>query len=259
MMQRHFFKSGTLRLSYLDSAADAPLIIALHALWMQGSSFNALADRLFPRYRVVSLDQRGHGKSERTSDYSRRCFVEDIAALLDHLNSPQPVVLLGNSLGGTNAFQFAARYPERVSHLINEEGPAIENYHFDWIRSWQGTFATTTDFAQRVGRFYWSLVDSLEKVENGYQLCFHAEDIIQIQRLTNGNWWSDWLATDMPALVIRGSKSRAVEETIMQEMAERRRNTSLVCIEAGHVMHEDNVAATVESIDQFLTATSRST
>lgn len=256
MMQRHFFQSRTLRLSYLDSAADAPLIIALHALWMQGSSFNALAARLFPRYRVVALDQRGHGKSDRASDYSRSCFVEDIAALLDHLNSPQPVVLLGNSLGGTNAFQFAARYPERVSHLINEEGPALENYQFDWIRSWQGTFATNTDFAQRVGRFYWSLVDSLEKVQDGFQLCFHVEDIIEIQRLTNGDWWSDWLATDMPALVIRGNKSRAVEESIMQEMVERRRNTSLVCIEAGHVMHEDNVAATAESIDKFLTANS---
>jgi len=111
MMQRHFFQSGALRLSYLDSAADAALIIALPALWMQGSSFNALAARLFPRYRVVALDQRGHGKSARASDYSRCCFVEDIAALLDHLKTSQPVVILGNSLGELMHFNLPPAIP----------------------------------------------------------------------------------------------------------------------------------------------------
>lgn len=253
MMQRHYFQVGSLQLSYLDSEIDAPLIIALHALWMQGSSFEALSARLFPKYRLVALDQRGHGKSDRASDYSRDAFIGDIDALLQHLNVSQPTVLLGNSLGGTNAFQFTSRYPERVSHLINEEGPAFENYQFDWIKDWSGVFPSPLEFGKRVGRFYWSLKDSLSKTVDGYQLEFDVDHIIEIQRLTNGDWWSDWMASSMPALVVRGANSRAVEAKIMEEMAQRRKNSRLVVIDAGHVMHEDNVAATACVIDEFLT------
>ncbi|MBL8869533.1 MAG: alpha/beta hydrolase [Planctomycetaceae bacterium] len=251
-MQRHFFQSGTTRLSYLDSEIEAPLLVALHALWMQGTSFRALAARLFPRYRVVALDQRGHGKSERSTDYSRNAFVEDIGHLLDHLKVEQPVVLLGNSLGGTNAFQFAARYPERVSHLINEEGPAVENYEFPWMQAWKGVFKLRQDFGKQVGRFYWSLADSLVEVDGGWQLEFSVDDIQEVQRCTNGDWWSDWLATEMPALVVCGRNSRAVEASIMEQMALRRKNTILTTLEAGHVMHEDNVAATAQAIESFL-------
>jgi len=255
MMQRHFFQAGSLQLSYLDSNINAPLIIALHALWMQGSSFEALSARLFPKYRLVALDQRGHGKSDRATDYSREAFVGDIDALLLHLNVNQPTVMLGNSLGGTNAFQFASRYPDRVSHLINEEGPAFENYHFDWIKNWGGVFSSPEEFGERVGRFYWSLKDSLVKTGDGYQLEFDVDDIIEIQRLTNGDWWNDWMGTHMPALVVRGVNSRAVEPKIMEEMAQRRKNSRLVVVDAGHVMHEDNVAAIARVIDDFLTET----
>lgn len=252
MLQRLYFQSGQVRLSYLDSRNDAPVIVALHALWMQGSSFQSLASRLYPRFRVVALDQRGHGHSDRAQDYSRRAFVEDIAALLDHLHIQQPICLLGNSLGGTNAFQFAARYPARVSHLINEEGPAVENYHFDWIRQWDGVFETPEEFAVKVGRFYWSLADSLIETTGGYRLRFSIDDIMEIQRLTNGDWWADWLASTAPALVVRGTQSRAVDAKIMEEMAERRANSKLVAVDAGHVMHEDNVAAMARIIEEFL-------
>ena len=257
MMQRHFFKSGDLRLSYLDSGNNAPLIVALHALWMQGVSFQALAARLFPQYRVVALDQRGHGYSHRSSDYSRAAFVGDIAALLDHLAVVDPVVLLGNSLGGTNAFQFAARYANRVSHLINEEGPVVENYQFDWLNSWRGFFDTKEEFAAAAGPLYWSLEPSLCEVTVGYKLSFDIDDIAEIQRLTNGNWWADWQASKMPALVIRGTNSRAVHAEVMEEMARLRPNTTIVAIEAGHVMHEDNVAATAKAIKDFLQSTNK--
>jgi pimeloyl-ACP methyl ester carboxylesterase len=41
----------------------------------------------------------------------------------------------------------------------------------------------------------------------------------------------------------------------MEEMAQRRKNSRLVVVDAGHVMHEDNVAATARVIDEFLTET----
>ena len=45
--------------------------------------------------------------------------MDDIRALLDHLGSTEPVVLIGNSLGGDNVFFFAVRYPDRVGAMVN--------------------------------------------------------------------------------------------------------------------------------------------
>jgi esterase len=59
-MQKHTFQHNQLTFSYLDSGGDGPVIIALHAHWMEGSTFIPLATALKPQWRVIALDQRGH-------------------------------------------------------------------------------------------------------------------------------------------------------------------------------------------------------
>src|ERR1700758_573819 len=116
--QRHTFNHDGLTLSYLDtgsspSAAAHPPLLCLHAHMMQGATFTALADALATDCRIIAPDQRGHGESSHAATYTREDYLGDLDALLTLLDLPQ-VVLLGNSLGGVNAYQFAARYPERV-------------------------------------------------------------------------------------------------------------------------------------------------
>src|SRR5436190_8809355 len=93
MMQRSCFEHDGLTLSYLDTGGDRPLIIALHAMWMEARSFEDFAMAM-PQWRVVSMDQRGHGLSDHSSDYSRAAFIGDIAGLLDHLGAREPVVII---------------------------------------------------------------------------------------------------------------------------------------------------------------------
>lgn len=73
------------------------------------------------RYRYVRYDPRGCGLSDRDlrgADLTNLdLWIEDLRAVLDTLGD-QPVALLGISQGGPVAFGFAARYPERVSHLV---------------------------------------------------------------------------------------------------------------------------------------------
>lgn len=73
------------------------------------------------RYRYVRYDPRGCGLSDRdlrAADLTNLdLWIEDLRAVLDTLGD-QPVALLGISQGGPVAFGFAARYPERVSHLV---------------------------------------------------------------------------------------------------------------------------------------------
>ncbi len=55
-MQKHTFQHNKLTFSYLDAGGDGPMLIALHAHWMEGITFAPLAATLSPEWRVVHVD-----------------------------------------------------------------------------------------------------------------------------------------------------------------------------------------------------------
>lgn len=68
--------------------------------------------------RVIMYDLRGHGHSGRPAQgYALDDFIDDLSALLAELGVTGPVHLLGNSFGGTIAYGYTARHPERVAAL----------------------------------------------------------------------------------------------------------------------------------------------
>ncbi|WP_406134379.1 alpha/beta fold hydrolase [Streptomyces zaomyceticus] len=68
----------------------------------------------------MALDQRGHGLSDRSPVFSRTGYVEDAAAVLEHLGVHGAAVL-GHSLGGVNVYRLAAWLPGIVDALIVED------------------------------------------------------------------------------------------------------------------------------------------
>jgi proline iminopeptidase len=73
--------------------------------------------------RVVYFDQRGSGYSERpaSGDYALATLVEDVEALRRTLGVPK-IALMGHSFGGFLALEYAAKYPQHVSHLVFVSG-----------------------------------------------------------------------------------------------------------------------------------------
>ncbi|MEV0441323.1 alpha/beta hydrolase [Streptomyces spectabilis] len=126
---------GGHRLSYCDHGGPGPALLALHGHFGDGATFAALARALAGRCRVIALDQRGHGRSDRTEDYSRRGYVDDAAAVLRHLGLTD-VVVLGHSLGGVNAYQLAARHPHLVRALVVEDIGAEPDGDLSFCRDW---------------------------------------------------------------------------------------------------------------------------
>jgi pimeloyl-ACP methyl ester carboxylesterase len=69
-----------------------------------------------PHYRVLRYDMRGYGKSEPVEgEFSH---LRDLTALLEHLDLAQPLILMGCSMGGALAMDFALAEPGRVRALI---------------------------------------------------------------------------------------------------------------------------------------------
>jgi pimeloyl-ACP methyl ester carboxylesterase len=252
MMNRSCFEHHGLTLSYLDSGGDGPLIVALHAMWMEARTFEGFA-RAMPEWRVVSLDQRGHGLSDHASDYSRPAFVDDIVALLDHLEASKPVVLIGNSLGGNNAFAYARRHPHRVRAMVIEESPPEAHGSLEFVLEWRGIYPTREQLERKIGeRLAWSVEPSFRETAQGWTLAFDPEEVVAMKQVLNGDFWSDWLGTSCPALVVRGTESKAVDGALLETMAKRRPNTQLLSLQAGHVTHHDDAAGFNAAVRNFL-------
>ncbi len=252
-MHRSSFHHDGLALSYLDSGGERPAIIALHAHWMEGASFRPLAEALAPEWRLVALDQRGHGYSDHAASYSRDSYLGDMEALFHHL-SLQQAVLLGNSLGGVNAYQFAARSPERVRALVIEDIGVEIPGDLPPMQGWEGTFASREELAAQVGsRMSPYLRDSFRKTTSGnWKLAFNPHDMILSESALGGDHWSDWVATDCPALLIRGADSRVTTAAHLEQMTTRRPNTQLCTLPGGHVVHQDSPDAFAAAVRSFL-------
>ena len=251
MDRREFHHDGS-TFSYLDAGGDGGVLIALHAHFMEAATFAPLAAELAPEWRVVALDQRGHGDSDHAPTYARDDYLGDLEAFVDHLGLTD-VVLLGNSLGGVNAYQFAARHPERVRGLIVEDIGAEVRDDLSFVLAWEGRFATREALVERVGpRFLPYLQDSFRHTADGWGLAFDPRDIVESGKCLAGDHWDDWLATTCPALLLRGRDSRVTTRAAIEQMALRRPNTTLRVLDGGHIVHVDDPVGFAEAVTEFL-------
>src|SRR5262249_59947803 len=105
------------RLAYNDEGAGSP-IVCLHAIGHGAGDFAALRAHLRGRHRVIALDWPGQGNSgdDRVPASASR-YAELLNGVLDAL-VVEPVVLIGNSVGGAAAIRLAAAQPARVRALV---------------------------------------------------------------------------------------------------------------------------------------------
>ena len=115
------FEMNGLALHTVLFGAGRPLLL-LHGFTGSAATWAGLAAQLAPQHQCIALDLIGHGQSGAPADPARYTMdhaVQDIAGLLDVLGISR-VDLLGYSLGGRLALQFAVAAPGRVRALILE-------------------------------------------------------------------------------------------------------------------------------------------
>lgn len=110
-----------LRLSVIDISPEFPrqTLVFIHGFGGRAAQWQYQLDQLSLANRVIAMDLRGHGLSERPSvGYTMAIIQADLELLLHTLGINQPVVLLGHSFGGAIAANFAVNHPERVKQLV---------------------------------------------------------------------------------------------------------------------------------------------
>lgn len=114
----HTAQANGTELHWLEwGAPSAPPMVLLHGLTGHAHTWDHMAPQLAERYRVLALDERGHGDSAHTATYTTADFVADIEAMRQ-VWGIERFVLVGLSMGGHNAMAYCAAYPGRVSHAV---------------------------------------------------------------------------------------------------------------------------------------------
>jgi esterase len=105
-----------MQLNYQRLGSGFPLVI-LHGLFGSLTNWSSLSKRLAAHYTVLAVDQRNHGGSPHSDDMSYAHMADDLRELLQR-EGIETAHVLGHSMGGKTAMQFALAFPDLVHKLV---------------------------------------------------------------------------------------------------------------------------------------------
>ncbi len=225
-------------------------VLLLHGVCGRGNEWRTTAQWLCDAHQVFALDQRGHGVSDKTAhDYSRAAYVQDAIAVIEQLDVG-PVCLIGQSMGGINAFLVAARRPDLVRALIVIEATARDTAApaplgiAEALAQWPVPFPTLADardFFRTRGLAADTWIEILEEhPQDGYWPQFQIPAMIaSVADLGAHDYLAEWAQIRCPTLVVGGGTSWMPQDR-MREMAGTLAHGAYVVIpDAGHDVHLD--------------------
>jgi len=113
------------RLAYRDQGSGSPPMVFVHGWCCDHTYFAPQVEYFMVNHRVIAVDLRGHGASDKPDqDYTMAGFADDLAWLCEQLGIERPVVV-GHSMGGVATFEMAARHPERVGAVVALDAPIV--------------------------------------------------------------------------------------------------------------------------------------
>jgi 3-oxoadipate enol-lactonase len=134
-VQMGIMEAGDARL-YCETAGEGRPLVFIHGYGMDARAWESQFYSFLPQHRVVRYDLRGYGRSSLPTKnaYSHSA---DLLALLDRLGI-EKASLVGQSMGGWIATNFALNYPERTQSLVLVDS-ALYGYRWshEWRRLWE--------------------------------------------------------------------------------------------------------------------------
>jgi esterase len=251
---------------------DAPPIVLLHGGHQSAHSWDLVSLHLAQKYRVLALDQRGHGDSEWSRDvnYSNHTMALDAAAFIDTLGLKRPI-LMGHSMGGRNSLLLTKQDPARLRALVVVDiGPEISDEGRKAIAGFVRTnqeFDDLEHFVANVRKYdpyrprehiertvkYNMLQRSDGKFVSKCDSTPRRLGLIPASGTLDNVTLDDARAFHLPVLVVRGADSNI----LTAEAAERFRDalpngTLAVVANSGHNVHGQNTLGFIGAVGAFL-------
>ena len=257
--------------------AGSPPVLLLHGLRSYARTWEPVAEALSGSHLLIAPDFRGRGESDWDPQRSYRTdtYVSDIENLVELLGLNRFAVI-GHSMGGTVAYTYAARPPDRVTALVIEDlGPGSST-------DTSGAARILTEMAGTPPRFgsleevrtYWrgirpditeeALASRIENTvrpaaDGGFDWRLDMAGIAEARRAGDPagavDLWSCVESLRCPTLVVRGARSDFLPVGVCEQMARRQPLVRWAQVsDAGHYVHDDNPAAFLDLVRGFLAA-----
>ena len=263
-----------LRFHYRDwtsQQANAPDLVLLHGYTGHCRSWDAFAKVMTKQYRVLALDQRGHGETEwaPADQYGTMEMVADLDAFVSALRL-ESFVLLGLSMGGMVAIAYAGMRPVQLARLvivdiapeIAVEG--IQNIQQSVARS--DVFDSVEDAFRRAradnpvppeGHHYDRVRASLMRTDEGKWTYRYDRALRdpgnQRLRLAVEEGWDSVASFNVPTLLIRGEHSPLLSRDVADKFVSIAKNSQLVEVPgSGHPVPLDKPEGFLDAIQTFL-------
>lgn len=255
---------------------DGNKLVFLHGLMGAGQNWRPIARLFEPQFHILTFDQRGHGRSFHAENaYHPRDFAGDLRHILDELGWAS-VTLVGHSMGGRNALEFAHLFPSRVRALVLEDIAPDANWTaVDRIARLLAAVPTPfanraemraffeTEYAKRIAWYPQPEViarflqtNMIEKPDGTYDWRFDRAGIFRsMEEGRREDRWDALRNLKMPTLIVRGGDSQDLTPELFAQM--RRELPTAEAVEipgAGHWVHADQPEAFARALSAFFQA-----
>jgi pimeloyl-ACP methyl ester carboxylesterase len=247
-----------------DASTSKQTLVILHGLF--GSSDNWLTQARFlsnNNYTVYTIDQANHGQSYHSNSFDYATMVNDLKEFIDDKNLRQPVVL-GHSMGGKTAMNFALAHPDSLSKLIVVD-IAPRYYDLEHYTILKGLNAIAIDtlasrneadealaaYVPEVDVRQFLLKNLQRKAEGGFSWKINLPLITQ--QLANIGVDLQYTGKfDKPTLFIRGRRSNYVRDNDLDRIKEVFPQASLETMETGHWVQAERPQEFVDLVMNWL-------
>lgn len=242
-------RRGDVSIAVTDAGGHGPPVLLLHGLAGSSRELLPTARALTDSFRVLLVDQRGHGLStRRPTDLSREAFVQDAVKVVEEVLPDQRCTLVGQSMGAHTAFLIAAERPDLVERLVMLEGHVAGTNNPDeaaalgrYFASWPVPFADEATARGHLGDD--AIVDAwiadLKMTQEGLAPRFDADIMERTIAAVHESRWEEWENLEVPTLAIFARNGMFSTED-KDELIRRRPATQRVNLAGGsHDAHLD--------------------
>jgi pimeloyl-ACP methyl ester carboxylesterase len=250
----------------------APPVLFLHGITGHARTWDDEARLLAGRFRVLALDQRGHGDSDPApdGDYSDAALLGDVAAFVDALDLRR-LTLVGLSMGGRVAINYAGRHPGRIERLVvvdigPEIAPAGRARVGVLMAGAPEGFATVDEVVayMRANNLLYTQAMLRHRAQHAVRALPEGgltwkydralRDAIRHGRMrVPADLWPQWRAISCPTLLIRGAESDILTSETAKRMVDELGCARLVVVPgAGHTVPGDQPEAFQSLLREFL-------
>lgn len=260
-----FTQNQGIKIYWDEQGQGEPVLLIMGLGWASQMWFRT-RPALAARYRTIALDNRGVGRSDvPPGPYSLASMASDVAAVLDAAGI-KSAHLLGASMGGMIAQEFALQYPERVRSLVLActacGGPCATQADPEVIQLLFRREGTPAERAEAVAPFIYDVSTPRERIDEDLAKLseYYATEAgytAQLQGILVWEAYSRLPQINAPTLVIHGRNDRLVPAANAHLIASRIRNAQLVKLpNASHIFMTDQPEAAHQHFLEFLSSQS---